>query len=460
MNAQTEVIMAGVGGNNTIQMLNRINSDLLVHNPTTTILLAGTNDMLNSGKLVPLNEFGVNIRNIIDQVLAVNSDIILMTIPPCIGSTLLERHDASYYEPEGPNGRVIQANQVLAEIAVEKNIVLIDTYSLFNNDMGLLSSDGVHPTNLGYQSIADLAYNAIVENNFSTSKIVCFGDSITTHYPELLYNLLTGASGETLNSGEFEFLFDTDGDFEGWTSFNNPSTTSMAVTSGELQATYAATNGYLGIQHQVDLEFSSTHPYLAIKIDHLPASRMSFYMASSWYNNDKDGFSSLANTTLNNAGIYVYDLSTNGPGFGASSTQIFNEGLNYTDTNRVIFLIDDNKTSGTTNAMYNDIEWIKNFTSLEDIAAYAGLTLGVIDLKQDEVSVYPNPVNNILTVNIPNTKFKTYTVIDLNGRVYKQGFISNYSDKLDIDLVGYSKGLYIISLIGDNIKKTIKVVKK
>ncbi|MDO7173764.1 PA14 domain-containing protein [Mariniflexile sp. AS56] len=256
--------------------------------------------------------------------------------------------------------------------------------------------------------------------------------------------------------GQFEFLFDIDGDFEGWTSFNNPVATSMAVISGKLQATYPATNGYLGIQHQADLEFSVDHPYVAIKIDHLPASRMSFYMASGWYNNDKDGFSNVANTTLNNQGIYVFDLSTNGPGFGSGKTQVFASGTNYTDTNRIIFLIDDNNTSSTTNATYNDIEWIKNFASLQDIAAYAGLTLGVNSLKQDVVSIYPNPVKGSFIVSQGlGADVEIYNIV---GKLLTKEKIENNKEQIDIS--GFVSGIYFVRISNNGIMTTKKIIKE
>src|SRR5882757_8309127 len=43
------VFNAGVSGNNTNNLLARLQTDCLSHNPTLTILMAGTNDM-NNGK--------------------------------------------------------------------------------------------------------------------------------------------------------------------------------------------------------------------------------------------------------------------------------------------------------------------------------------------------------------------------------------------------------------------------
>tara|TARA_R110001592_G_C13008160_1_gene736493 strand:+ start:77 stop:1039 length:963 start_codon:yes stop_codon:yes gene_type:complete len=172
------VIHAGIGGNSSKQLLNRINSDVLSHNPETTIMLASTNDMLNSGNSISLTDFESNLRSMVSQICANNSKLIIMTIPPCIESKLLERHDQAFYEPEGPNGRVDQANVIVKKVTSDFKLVLLD----INNNISLLSSDGVHPNTNGYTTISNLIYDAIEENGFPTDVVTCFGDSITRSY--------------------------------------------------------------------------------------------------------------------------------------------------------------------------------------------------------------------------------------------------------------------------------------
>lgn len=149
-NAQT-VIMSGVGGHSTSQMLSRIDSGVFAHNPDTVIIMGGTNDMINSGKLATFSSYEANVRNIVNQVQEANAEIILVTVPPCIEATLLQRHDASAYLPDTPNERIEKANVILAKIAADENILLVDVYALINNNISLLSSDGVHPTTNGYK---------------------------------------------------------------------------------------------------------------------------------------------------------------------------------------------------------------------------------------------------------------------------------------------------------------------
>ena len=205
-----QVLEEGTAGNTTGQMLSRINSSVFANNPTTTIVLGGTNDFTNIGKLNSVNVFETNIRSIVDQIIADGGNLILMTIPPVIESVFLSDKDESLWT-DGPNNLIIQGNEVLKKIAVEKNIVLVDLYALFNNNPSLFSNDGVHQTEAGSQQIANLLYDVFVDKGFSTTKIICFGDSITNRYPSFLYNTLLPlvgpqTVGNTFTVGDFSYI--------------------------------------------------------------------------------------------------------------------------------------------------------------------------------------------------------------------------------------------------------------
>ena len=212
-NSTIEVLNEGVAGNNTNNLLSRIDTDVLAHSPDTVIIMVGTNDMLNSGKLVSLDDFETNLTDLADQILSYNSKLILMTIPHCIEELLLTRHDASAYEPDGPNGRVDLANQVIIQVAAEKNTTLVDVFSLFDGRVNMDADslivnpansgieDGVHPTTEGFEVMADAIYTSITDNNLPINKIVCFGDSITARdYPGLLYNRIIEGENNDPNS--------------------------------------------------------------------------------------------------------------------------------------------------------------------------------------------------------------------------------------------------------------------
>jgi len=206
------VFNTGVGGNNTVDLLARIDTDCLAYQPELTILMAGTNDM-NSVKYVPLDQYKANMIELINKIKAIGSKVLLMNILPPYEPYLLTRHPAKFYEPEGVTGRRKQINETIAEIARKQKVHLLDIgqrfdavgrigldkSSLIQNEANTHKTDGLHPTADGYRFISPAVYDYIVDHKLPTTNIVCFGDSITKgdgtmdrdSYPAFLKRLLT-----------------------------------------------------------------------------------------------------------------------------------------------------------------------------------------------------------------------------------------------------------------------------
>ena len=73
------------------------------------------------------------------------------------------------------------------------------------------------------------------------------------------------------------------------------------------------------------------------------------------------------------------------------------------------------------------------------------------------VSIYPNPVKDILRVNLPDTNCRL-TLYNLSGQlVYGQDVISS---DCEVNMGNLQSGVYILRLKGNGINQTIKVVKK
>jgi lysophospholipase L1-like esterase len=208
-NQDMPVINSGIGGNNTVDLLSRIDKDCIAHHPALTVLMVGTNDM-NSMKYVPLDQYQVNLTEIIVKIKHSGSQLLLMTILPMYEPYLLTRHPAAFYQPEGIEGRRQQVNNVIKEAARKHTIHLldighrfdrigkigIDKDSLLQNEANSNKTDGVHPTSTGYRFIALSVYDYIMDHSLPTENIVCFGDSITKGggnnetYPAYLESLL------------------------------------------------------------------------------------------------------------------------------------------------------------------------------------------------------------------------------------------------------------------------------
>lgn len=190
---QSRVINAGVGGNNTLNLLSRLDADVLARQPDLVIMMVGTNDILNSDNSVPLDEYERNLTQLIQRITSTGSKLAVMSILPCYEPYLLERHPAEFYGADGPNGCIIKANDVLRRVVAENHVPLVDVHSLFMSVGNIGSTaeslirnvansgarDGVHPTPAGYQQIANAITDVIRANEFSTQTVVCVGDSIT-----------------------------------------------------------------------------------------------------------------------------------------------------------------------------------------------------------------------------------------------------------------------------------------
>lgn len=207
--ADPVVVNSGIGGNNTVDLLRRIEKDCYAHRPKLTVLMIGTNDM-NSVKHVPLEQYEKNLLQIVKGIKNTGSKVLMMTILPVYEPYLLTRHPAAFYEPEGPSGRREQVNNVIKRVAVSSKVHLLDLGrrfeavgkigtdkdSLIKNETNSNKTDGIHPTANGYRFIGMAVYDYIVYNNLPQSEIVCFGDSITfgngpvESYPGYLKKLL------------------------------------------------------------------------------------------------------------------------------------------------------------------------------------------------------------------------------------------------------------------------------
>lgn len=188
-----EVFNAGVPGDNSRAILARLEKDALSRNPSLCIVMAGTNDSLNSAALLPPEEFSSNISEILSRLSCSGSKIILMTPPPFHEPYLLARHPASAYGEEGPGASLAKVVAALRRISGSSGIPLVDMHKIFSSigDVGETqsslirnpansgSADGVHPTAEGYRVIAAALFQCIRERGLPAKRTVCLGDSIT-----------------------------------------------------------------------------------------------------------------------------------------------------------------------------------------------------------------------------------------------------------------------------------------
>ena len=75
--------------------------------------------------------------------------------------------------------------------------------------------------------------------------------------------------------------------------------------------------------------------------------------------------------------------------------------------------------------------------------------------------VYPNPATNNTTISFISTKGNKYTIeiTDLKGKILERikGISSSAQTNLILDVSKYTKGVYLINLIDENGKRSIKM---
>ncbi|WP_234573616.1 SGNH/GDSL hydrolase family protein [Rhodohalobacter sp. 614A] len=191
---QIQVMNAGIGGNTSRDLLQRIDSDVISHNPDVVLMMIGTNDMVNSNKLISVNEYENNLNHIVNRLEKRNIEVVLISPIPVDTTYLFRRHGRdAYVQP--PNTRIETAGNVMRQIAKEKGIFFFDMNREFTdrgipthnedefirNEKNSKATDGVHPTPKGYELMANLIYKFMLSNNLVEPgmKVICFGDSIT-----------------------------------------------------------------------------------------------------------------------------------------------------------------------------------------------------------------------------------------------------------------------------------------
>lgn len=171
-----EVINSGIGGSHTGRRvdhdlfkiphaLDRLEKDVLLHNPDITIIGFGTNDahidskVKNGPSRIPITDYRRNLKYIIESVQKLGSKVILIA-PNCLGD--------AYQEFQ--NERLLKYVQVAVKLSKKYKTALLNNYALFREydskpgqSMEDLMLDGVHPNDRGHEMMANHLQKLIVD---------------------------------------------------------------------------------------------------------------------------------------------------------------------------------------------------------------------------------------------------------------------------------------------------------
>ncbi|MFB9057328.1 SGNH/GDSL hydrolase family protein [Mariniflexile ostreae] len=209
----------GVAGNTTLNLISRLEKEVLREKPDLVILMVGTNDMLNSKKFVSYETYRSNLDQIVKRIKENKAQILLMSPPTVDSIYLYMRHDKALFK-DTPNVKLQKAGQIVEQVAQDNQVLFVDINAAFKannlpahnqddyirNEKNSNVKDGVHLKPLGYKFIADNVFNYLKDNGLLNTykRIICFGDSLTKgsgasgagtisgeNYPSFLYTMLT-----------------------------------------------------------------------------------------------------------------------------------------------------------------------------------------------------------------------------------------------------------------------------
>jgi len=139
---------AGVYGNTTEQMLERLDTDVLARDPDTVLVLGGTNDVLSG---IPQAETVGHLREIAERSRQAGADVYLGTVPPQAVPVGIAATEA--------------LNAAIVAMAGRLDVPVIDFYGAFLEPDGSwadgLFSDMVHPSVPGARRMAQVARDAL-----------------------------------------------------------------------------------------------------------------------------------------------------------------------------------------------------------------------------------------------------------------------------------------------------------
>ncbi len=156
-----DTINRGYSGQTTSQMLVRLRTDVINLNPRIVHFMAGTNDLAGNTGPISLEKIKNNIRTICELVQMHGIRIVIGSVPPA--------KVFSWRAGMKPAEDIRTLNKWLRSYAENSGFVYVDYHSALTDIEGGLSveyaSDGVHPTNLAYGIMANLAASGIREAN-------------------------------------------------------------------------------------------------------------------------------------------------------------------------------------------------------------------------------------------------------------------------------------------------------
>jgi GDSL-like Lipase/Acylhydrolase family len=163
----------GVPGDLALKAIDRFDHDVIVNNPSTLVLLIGTNDL---GSKRPIDAIAANVEYLVARAEQHSIPTILCSILP-VSNKYLDNH-----QPQD----IVALNLRYRTIASVHRATFVDFYSILIDQQGrfaaLLTRDGLHPNEAGYalmtaRLLPSLARSLVTDSGFDTDAATSTGGS-------------------------------------------------------------------------------------------------------------------------------------------------------------------------------------------------------------------------------------------------------------------------------------------
>jgi acyl-CoA thioesterase-1 len=157
-----KIINRGMGGDRTVELLNRWQEDCISLKPDLLSIKIGVNDVWrktgewNEQKYVPLEEYKVNLTSLVDKALSSGIKRIVLVSP-----TTIEQDN------DGELNQILTTYADFAQqLAIERGLLFADVRTLLMKARAerpeiIWTGDGCHPTTAGHALIAEAWLKAV-----------------------------------------------------------------------------------------------------------------------------------------------------------------------------------------------------------------------------------------------------------------------------------------------------------
>ena len=146
-------ICRGISGQTTPQMLIRFRPDVIALKPEVVLILAGINDIAGNTGPATLEMIEDNVTSMVELAKANGIQVILCSVLPA--------YDFPWNPGVFPSEKIVLLNKWIKEYASNNGFAYLDYYSsMVDGRKGLkteYSEDGVHPNEIGYSVMEQLA---------------------------------------------------------------------------------------------------------------------------------------------------------------------------------------------------------------------------------------------------------------------------------------------------------------